>query len=266
MESALYICKVMHNRLAPKKHSFWYNVYLFYLNIDELPALEKRLRWLSLNKFNLFNFRNKDHLQLPANAPDQTKTVRQQLTQYLLEKGITLGNGRVMLLTNLSVLGYNFNPVSFYFCEDEAGNPLCAVVEISNTFREMKMFLIGKDELEGTHFRQRVEKYFYVSPFIDLDTLFDFNLGIPGEELDIRIDDYDREGKRFFISTLIGKRKPLSNKNLLHYFFSIPLIPLRVMTLIHWQAFLLWKKNFAFHRKAANQQLQKDVYKPYKNN
>ena len=256
----------MHNRLAPKKHRFWYRVYLFYLNIDELPTLQKKLRWFGHNHFNLFNFRDKDHLQLPKENPDQSRNVRQHLTRYLEDNGINLGKGRVMLLTNLAVLGYNFNPVSFYFCEDEAGNPLCAVVEISNTFREMKMFLIGKGELEGNRFRQRAEKYFYVSPFIDLDTFFDFNLAIPNETLDIRIDDYDQGGKRFFISTLNGKRKPLTNSNLLRYFFSIPLIPLRVMGLIHWQAFLLWKKKFAFHKKDANPDLQKDIYKPYKNN
>lgn len=262
----MYICKVMHNRLAPKKHSFWYNVYLFYIDLDEIPQLAKKFRWIGHNSFNLFNFREKDHLQLPKEYPDATKTVRQQLAQYLDSNQIALGRGRVMLLTNLSVLGYNFNPVSFYFCYNEQGEPLCAVVEISNTFHEMKLFLIRKEELEEDRFRRRVEKFFYVSPFIDLDTLFDFNLAIPAAQLDIRIDDYDREGKRFFISTLKGERKLLTNGNLLRYFFSIPLIPLRIMGLIHWQAFQLWRKNFSFHKKTANRELQKDVYKPYKNN
>ncbi|WP_166664898.1 DUF1365 domain-containing protein [Pedobacter metabolipauper] len=264
MNSSLYICKVMHNRLSPKKHHFWYKVYLFYIDLDEIGLLSKKLRWIGHNRFNLFNFRDKDHLQLPAKNPDPGKSTREHLTRYLLENQVVLGRGSVMLLTNLSVLGYNFNPVSFYFCQDEHGKPLCAVVEISNTFHEMKLFFIGKDELEGGRWVQRVEKYFYVSPFIDLDTLFDFNLGIPGEKLDIRIDDYDKNGQRFFLSTLTGTRKPLTNANLLRYFFSIPLIPLRVMGLIHWQAFLLWRKDFSFHKKSANHQLQKDVYKPYK--
>ncbi len=264
MNSSLYICKVMHNRLSPKKHSFWYNVYMFYLDLDEIAQLSGKLKWFSFNKFNLFNFRNKDHLQLPKDNPDAIKSVREQLTEYLMAHNIVLGLGRVMLLTNLSVLGYNFNPVSFYFCFDEAGQPLCAVVEISNTFHEMKMFFIGKDELDKDAFRQRADKYFYVSPFIDLDTSFDFNLHIPAEKLDIRIDDYDKEGNRFFLSTLIGESKTLNDRNLLRYFFLIPLIPLRVMWLIHWQAFLLWRKKFSFHKKSANQILQKDVYKPYK--
>lgn len=254
----------MHSRLAPKKHSFWYHVYLFYLDIDELPELSQKLTWLSLNRFNLFNFRDKDHLQLPKEQPDPRKNLREHLVAYLYLNGLELGRGRVMLLTNLAVMGYNFNPVSFYFCFDEHGAPLCAIAEISNTFREMKLFLIKKEEMNAGRFRQRIKKYFYVSPFIDLDTLFDFNLGIPDEKLDIRIDDYDQQGNRFFKTALIGKRKPLTNKNLLSYFFSIPLIPLQVMVLIHWQAFLLWRKNLSFHRKGANQELQKDVYKPLK--
>ncbi|MBB2151742.1 DUF1365 domain-containing protein [Pedobacter gandavensis] len=265
MNSSLYICKVMHYRLAPKKHSFGYRVYLFYLDIEELPQLVRKLSWLSVNRFNLFNFRDKDHLQLPKEQPDTSKNLQEQLREYLHQNGLELGKGRVMLLSNLAVLGYNFNPVSFYFCFDAQGSPLCAVAEISNTFREMKLFLIKKEEMESGRFRQRIEKYFYVSPFIDLDTLFDFNLGIPNEKLDIRIDDYDQQGNRFFLSTLIGERKPLTNGNLLRYFFSIPLIPIQVMGLIHWQAFLLWRKKFSFHRKSANQNLQKDVYKPLKN-
>ncbi|WP_082461416.1 DUF1365 domain-containing protein [Pedobacter sp. PACM 27299] len=278
MNSSLYSCRVMHHRLAPKTHSFGYRVYLFYLDIEELPMLAKKLSWLSVNRFNLFNFRDKDHLHLPKeiadwhqdsgqqSSTDQNKNLRDKLRKYLYKNGLELGAGRVMLLTNLAVLGYNFNPVSFYFCFDEQGAPLCAVAEISNTFREMKLFLIKKEEMKEERFRQRIEKYFYVSPFIDLDTLFDFDLAIPNEKLTIRIDDYDQQGNRFFLSTLMGDRKPLTNTNLLRYFFSIPMIPLQVMSLIHWQAFLLWRKKFSFHKKKANQHLQKDVYKPLKTN
>lgn len=265
INSAIYTCKVMHNRLSPKKHSFWYNVYLFYLDLDELPGLSKTYRLFGFNQLSLFNFRDKDHLQLPRENPDTTKNVRQHITQYLHENGVTLGKGKVMLLTNLAVLGYNFNPVCFYFCFTESGHPSCAVVEITNTYHEKKLFFIGKDELKGNRFHQRAAKYFYVSPFTDLDTVFDFNLGVPSAALDIQIDDYDTAGKRFFISTLKGERKALNNRSMLRYFFSIPLIPLWVMGMIHWQAFLLWRKKITFHPKAANQQLQKDVYKTYKN-
>lgn len=263
----------MHHRLAPKKHSFWYNIFMFYLDLDEIEVLTKKLKWFSYNRFNLFSFRDKDHLQLELKAkmpktehcPSQI-SVKQQITTYLKSHNVEIGNGRIMLLTNLAVLGYNFNPVSFYFCFDEDKKPLCAVAEISNTYHEMKMFFFSKDELDGNTFKQRVQKHFYVSPFIDLDDFFDFNLVIPTEKLEIKIDDYDKEGNRFFMSTLKGEKKPLTNANMLRYFFAIPMIPLRVMWLIHWQAFKLWVKKIKYHPKAANQDLQKDVYKPYKTN
>ena len=245
---------------------------MFYIDLDEIETLNKKLRWFSYNSFNLFNFRDKDHLQLEPtleNGKSELQTAKipfkQQIVNYLKSHNVEIGNGKIKLLTNLSVLGYNFNPVSFYFCFDENENPLCAVAEISNTYHEMKMFFFGKEDLTNNMFRQKAEKLFYVSPFIDLDTIFDFNLVIPTEKLDIKIDDYDKEGKRFFISTLMGKRKPLTNLNMLRYFFSIPLIPLQVMGLIHWQAFRIWIKKIKYHPKASNQELQKDVYKPFKN-
>lgn len=270
----------MHHRLAPRKHSFWYNVYMFYINLEEIETLDQRLWWFSYNRFNLFSFRDKDHLQLELKAKigktkiDKSHSVnltsqistKQQITAYLKSHNVEIGNGKIMLLTNLSVLGYNFNPVSFYFCFDEYNHPLCAVAEISNTYREMKMYFFGKDELDGNAFKLSIQKHFYVSPFIDLDDFFDFNLAIPNEKLEIKIDDYDKEGNRFFISTLNGERRLLTNANMLRYFFAIPLIPLQVMGLIHWQAFKLWIKKINFHPKAANQHLQKDVYKPYKPN
>lgn len=269
IHSSLYTAKVMHHRLAPKKHSFWYRVYLFYLDLDEIEALSKRYFWFGLNRFNLFSFRFSDHLEIlektnPAGAP--AAPVKEQLRAYLLQNDVVLGNGKVMLLTNLAVLGYNFNPVSFYFCFDEKGVPLCAVAEISNTFREMKLFFIGREDLEAGCFRQRAQKYFYVSPFIDMDTYFDFKLQVPEETLNIKIDDYDQQGTRFFISTLTGDQRVFNTRNALRYFFSIPLIPLRVMWLIHWQAFLLWRKKIVFHKKGSNQHLQKNVYNRYHNN
>ena len=263
----------MHHRLAPKKHSFWYNVFMFYIDLDEIETLAKKLRWFSYNKFNLFSFRDKDHLQLEtkdgkshiSHLKSQIST-KQQITAYLKSHNVEIGNGKIMLLTNLAVLGYNFNPVSFYFCFDEDKNPLCAVAEISNTYHEMKMFFFGKDKLDGDTFKQRTQKHFYVSPFIDLDDFFDFNLKIPSEKLNIQIDDYSKEGDRFFISTLNGEQRALTNSSLLRCFFAIPMIPLRIMWLIHWQAFKLWIKKINYHPKAANQHLQKDVYKPYKTN
>jgi DUF1365 family protein len=263
INSCLYKANVMHHRLAPKDHRFHYSIFMFYLDLDEIDGLARRLKFMSRNRFNLFNFRDKDHLQLPKENPDTSKNIREHITDYLQYNKLNIGKGRIMVLTNLCTLGYQFNPVSFYFCYDEQDKPVCSIVEICNTFLEMKPYFLGADTMHEDQFKLNTTKYFYVSPFIDMDTNFDFDLHIPGEKLQLKIDDYDKDGKRFFISTLSGTRKPLKDSTLLLYFFSFPLITLKVIGLIHLQALKLWLKKLPYHKKDADLDLQKEVYRPY---
>jgi DUF1365 family protein len=254
----------MHHRLSPKEHRFHYDIFMFYLDLDEIDDLSKNFKLMSRNRFNLFNFRDKDHLQLPKENPDTSKNIRRHITDYLAQNGVAIGNGRIMVLTNLCTMGYQFNPVSFYFCYDEDDRVVCSIVEVCNTFREMKPYFLGADTKQGDEFKLNTGKYFYVSPFIEMDTNFDFDLRVPDEKLKLRIDDYDKEGQRFFISTLSGKCRALTDANLFLYFISFPLITLKVIGLIHWQAMKLWLKKIPYHKKEANQHLQKDVLRPYK--
>jgi uncharacterized protein len=263
MNSCLYSALVMHNRLSPKQHKFHYNVFMFYIDLDEIDQL-KKFALISHNKFNFFSFRDKEHLRLPIDKPDDSKTTKEHIINYITQNGITEPVGKIMLLSNLNTLGYNFNPVSFYYCYDKKNELLCCVVEVCNTFREMKPYFIGKDKFKDNMFKLNTTKNFYVSPFIDHDANFDFNLSVPGEKLNIRIDDH-KDGKRFFISTLTGNKRPLTNGNLFWYAIRFPLIPLWIMTLIHWNALLLWIKKIRYFKKAEFPELQKDVFNRSKN-
>ena len=255
----------MHHRFSPKRHKFHYNVFMFYVSLDELPMLTKKLALFSTDKFNLFSFRKKEHLQLPAENPDISKSTREHLAQYLKENGITITDEKIMLLTNMNVLGYNFNPVSFYFVFDKCNRPICSIAEVSNTYREMKPFLFTNQHLHNGSYQLLTKKNFYVSPFLAPDNDFHFNLAIPGDKLNIKIDTL-AEGQKVFISTLSGNRQALTNAALLRYSFMFPLIPLRIMAQIHLNAVLLWLKKIKYHPKAANPELQQDVYRKYKNN
>ncbi len=261
MKSFLYRAKIMHNRTSPKKHRFHYNVFLFCIDLDAMDEDFKQVSLVSRNRFNLFSFYDKDH---PVNENSTgNKSVREELNFYLKQHGIEQPPARVMLITNLRLLGYVFNPVSFYYCYDKNDQPICCVAEVQNTFKEMKLFFLGKDCLKNESFHLRTKKYFYVSPFIEHDAEFDFRLDLPTDKLNIRIDDYKNE-ERFFVSTLTGKKKALTSGRLLAYFFRFPFITLQIIFLIHWHAFLLWIKKIHFHKKGEHKELQRDVMRKFK--
>ena len=252
----------MHHRFEPKQHRFHYNVFMFYIDLDDIYSLSKKLFLISRNKFNVFNFRDKDHLQLPKENPDKTKNTKQHIADYLKQNGVELQNGKIFLLTNLCTFGYQFNPVSFYFCYEKE-ELKCCVVEIGNTYLEMKPFFLSKEIFDGKKFHLNTTKYFYVSPFTEMDTNFDFNIEVPNEKINIKIDDYKGENK-FFISTLTGDKKVMTNARLFWYAIRFPFITLQIISLIHWNAFKLWLKKIPYHKKNSHLDLQREVYRPYK--
>jgi DUF1365 family protein len=256
MNSCLYECTVMHHRLKPKRHRFSYRIFMFYLDLDEIDLLAERIPFFSRNRRNMFAFNDDDHLQ------DARGTVKEKLLAHLSRNGIDCPPaGRIMLLTLPRVLGYVFNPVSLYFCFDAAGAPHCAVAEVGNTFGEKKLFLMPQPAA-GHRFRLIAPKHFYVSPFSDLDLQFDFKLRVPGETLEIHVDD--RQGdEMMLLSALTGRQAPLTPGRLAWFAAKYPLVTLWVIFLIHWNALLLWLKRVPFHRKESRPDLQRDVLHPH---
>jgi len=256
LTSCIYDCEVVHVRLSPKKHRFAYRLFYLDLDLDEVPRLSRKLWPFSHNAFNLYTFRDRDHLDLGR------PTLRESLTAWLQERGVTLPEGcRIRLITLPRILGYIFNPVSFYLISDGAGEPRHVVVEVCNTFRELKPWLIAEPERPG-FFRIRVPKHFYVSPFSSLTTEFEFRVQVPDEKLAIHINDLEG-GECTLTSWMNGERRALTNARLFWYAVRFPFLTLQVILKIHWQALRLWFKGVPFFQKTADPELQRDLHRPH---
>lgn len=257
MNSALYHCRVMHHRLEPRQHRFDYGVFYLWLDLDEVDALSKRLRFFKRNRWALFSFCDHDHIVKDgANA-------KENVLQVMREAGVDTSRiSKVRLLTFPRVLGYIFNPVCFYYAFDAEEKPVAAVAEVTNTFHEQKPYVLTQFEQPQQRFRLVTAKHFYVSPFLGLELNFDFKLRLPGDHLEIHVDDHDGD-EHVILTALTGMRHELNDASLLTAFFKYPLVTLRVIFLIHWHALRLWMKGLRVHRKADLPDLQRGVHRPH---
>ncbi len=255
--NSLYECSVMHSRLKPKRHAFNYRVFMFCVDLDELPQLGKNLMGFSHNRFNLFSINDEDHVTLGVPGG-----IRGNLTEWLRQKGISVpADSKIQLITFPRVFGYGFNPVSFYYIFSKSGEALAAVAEVVNTFREMKLYAmttIGADQI----WKSRVAKNFYVSPFSDPGDEFDFKIGLPAERLKINIDNYS-EGELSLVSGIQGEKRSLTSARLMSYLVKYPLLSFKIIIMIHWHALLLWIRKIPFFRKSTRLEVQVDVMRPH---
>lgn len=249
--SCLYECTVMHRRIIPKAHRFSYRIFLFLLDLDELAELENKIPVFGVDKPNLYSLRSSDYFQYRSGA------IRENLETFLRAEGFEKSPASVRLLTLPRLLGYTFNPISVFFCCDGSGRPLVSVVQVGNTFGELKPYLVP---LENGHFHARVPKHFYVSPFSDLDLAFDFRIDFPGDRLRVLVDDYSGD-KKSLVSALGGRRRELTLQNLLLLTLKYPLVTLKIIALIHWEALRLWLKGIPHRLKESDPHLQKGVFR-----
>lgn len=241
MRSALYESTVMHHRVRPFRHRFTYRVFSLLLDLDEIDTLGRQLLLFSHNRFNLFSFRDRDFGH--GGAP------RAWVEQALADKGHEFPVGRIELLCFPRVLGYVFNPLSVYYIHDAQGVLRAMLYEVTNTYRDRHSYLLPVTG-DGGAIRQQCDKNMYVSPFIGMQARYHFKLGAPGETLAVAIREETPEGNVLF-AALSGVRKPLTDGILARMFIRHPLMTLKVIGGIHWEALKLWRKGARVFRHPA---------------
>jgi DUF1365 family protein len=229
---------------------------MMYLDLDEVALLRTRSRLFGKHPLSLYRFSQADHL--PDNQ--NVNALQDRVRILVREKGVEEQVCSIRLLTNVRCFGYVFNPVSFFFCFDANEQALCCLVEVGNTFGEKKAYLL-KQGSEAV-FRDRQQKLFYISPFTKLSQDLVFDLSVPSDRIDMRIDTMDGSDK-VVSASVHGTRLIFNDMNLLALTMRYPLAPLRVIALIHIHALLLWFKRTPHHRKEENIERQVSVMNPH---
>lgn len=244
MESCLYEGFLQHRRLSPAEHVFRYKLYMVYLDLDELPAVMVGGYGLHRATFSPASFLRTDHV---GNAEVPLAGAVRDLVE---ERTGWRPTGPIRLLTLLRNWGYYFCPLSLYYCFDRAGQTVDAVVaEVTNTpWQERNWYVLWRGNRTGepSQPRFRHPKDFHVSPFMDMDMFYDWDLRTPGTELSVTIVN-SRGNQRLFDVSLALKRRDWSRGAMLGVLVRHPWMTGRVTQAIYWQAFRLWRKNCPFY-------------------
>lgn len=234
--SAFYAGGVVHQRLRPRRHRLERRVFWLLLDLSELEALDRRLRWFSRNRWNLFAFFDRDH------GDGSDRPLRAQVEARLAVIGVHLAGGPIRLLTMPRVLGYVFNPISVYYCHAADGRLAAISYEVSNTFGERHFYdLAIPDSAPDAPFRQSCAKALYVSPFLEMEMRYRFSGRTPGDRIGLVIG-CDDAGGPLLTASLWGRRRPLADAALARAALTYPLMTLKVVAAIHWEALILWLK------------------------
>jgi DUF1365 family protein len=226
------------------EHAFRYGLYLVYLDLDELPMLLEGGYGLSRAAFAPASFRRADHLGDPqVPLADAVRELVHERTGWRLA-------GPIRLLTLLRNWGYYFNPLSLYYCFSSGTQEVEAVVaEVSNTpWRERHWYVLWQGNRSGapSQLKFRHPKEFHVSPFLDLDFVYQWHLSAPREQLNVSLATLRGE-ERVFDASFSLKRRELTRGNMLRTLARFPWMTARVVQAIYWQAFRLWRKKCPFY-------------------
>ncbi len=265
LASAIYEGVVRHRRMTPREHSFEFALFMVYLDLAEMDRVFSMTRWWSMRRMSPARFRREDYLGATGSLDG---AVRERVERETGRRP----TGPIRLLTHLRYFGCCFNPVSFYYCFDERGERVETIVaEITNTpWKERHTYVLDRSAGcgSGELMRWEFEKRFHVSPFMPMGMQYDWAFAEPGEELFVHMNVRESRGERdkeagtqrvaevargfaegdggkrqkAFDATLRLTRRELTPSRMRMQLIRFPLMTLRVIGRVHFEALRLWLK------------------------
>jgi DUF1365 family protein len=238
MRSAIYESTVRHRRFQPMGHQLTYGVWSLLVDLGEVDGIARRIPFFSHNRFNLVSFHDRDH------GPRDGSDLRAWFDRHLGRAGVDLEGGSVRMLVFPRILGYTFNPITVWFGYHRDGALRAVLYEVHNTFGQAHSHLavIGEDGSDHRVPRHGFDKTLHVSPFFDQVGRYRITLTPPAERYGIVIEYLDEDGGRLLTASQHGTRTEMTARALLRQFFTSPLLTLKVIGGIHWEALKLWRK------------------------
>ncbi|NQV43186.1 MAG: DUF1365 domain-containing protein [Candidatus Marinimicrobia bacterium] len=246
MNSKLYTGQVRHKRYKPFIHDFRYKLFMVYLDLSEVDTIVRDSWIYSARHKALVEFRRSDYFGDPK--IDLDTSIRHRVAEETGKRP----TGPIRMLTQLRLMGYVFNPVTFYYCFDQNDTQVETIVmEITNTpWKERHAYILPPElnlSSEPHRYQYVIDKDFHVSPFMSLDYQYDMRFGVPDEKLFITIKNQQPENKKKFVATLQMKQNEFTQFGLLTQLIKFPLVTFKVVWGIYWQALLLKLKGATFH-------------------
>ena len=243
MKRCIYEGQVRHRRFSPRRHEFSYRLYMMYLDLDELPGLFDRFWLWSAKGFNLAWFKRSDHLG------ESITSLKASVADLLYQRTGYRPEGPIRLLTHCRYFGFGFNPVSFYYCFDKTDSHVEHIIaEVNNTpWGEQYCYVLSAAdnsvdaEARSLHKRYQPLKDFHVSPFMPMNIHYDWRFNQPGQRLTVHMQN-NIDADKVFDATLNLEYRPIQSTNMARVLIQYPIVTLKVVVSIYYQALRLLLK------------------------